>query len=84
MLKGTVIYFNPQTGVGVIMKEKGGGVFVEVGALRKSDLSLLYVGQKLSFEIIENRWGQQQAINLQTVAEGAIGHKRADRSKLLL
>ena len=80
MLKGSVIYFNPQTGVGVIMKEKGGGVFVELGAVRDSNLSLLYVGQQLKFDIIENRWGQQEAINSQTILEGTIGHKNADRA----
>ena len=73
MSEGTVIYFNPQTGVGVIKKEKGGGIFVDFKSLQDSGLSTLFEGQRLRFDIIEKKWGQQ-AINLKTVLRTTMDH----------
>jgi CspA family cold shock protein len=64
MPTGTVIYFNFKTEIGVIMKEKGGGIFVGPRAIQESDLVTLHVGQRLTFDIIENREGHKQAVNL--------------------
>jgi CspA family cold shock protein len=73
MPEGTVIYFNHQTGVGVIKREKGGGIFVDFDSLHDSGLSTLYEGQRLRFDIIEKKWGQQ-AINLKTVPRTTMDH----------
>ena len=73
MSEGTVIYFNHQTGIGVIKKEKGGGIFIDLKSLQDSGLSTLYEGQRLRFDIIEKKWGQQ-AINLRTVFRTSKAH----------
>jgi CspA family cold shock protein len=73
MPEGTVIYFNTQTGVGVIKKEKGGGIFVDFRSLQDSGLTTLFEGQRLRFDVIEKKWGQQ-AINLKTVARKTVDH----------
>lgn len=46
------------------MKEKGGGIFVSSRAIQDSGLVTLHVGQRLKFDIIENRQGHEQAVNL--------------------
>ena len=73
MPEGTVIYFNYQTGIGVIEKEKGGGIFVNFKSLQDSGLSTLYEGQRLRFDIIEKKWGKQ-AINLKTIPRTTMDH----------
>ncbi len=64
---GTVKWFNPTKGYGFIQPENGGNdIFVHISAVEKAGLRSLAEGQKVSFEIQENR-GKQAAANLSVV-----------------
>jgi cold shock CspA family protein len=63
MSEGVVIYYNNETGFGVIQKIEGGGVFVHSDSVHESGFSTLYEGQTLIFEIVEDITGRK-AINL--------------------
>lgn len=66
---GTVKWFNPTKGFGFIVPENGGNdVFVHISEVEKAGLKALDEGQKVNFELQDNR-GRQAAANLQ-VAEG--------------
>lgn len=64
---GTVKWFNPTKGFGFIAPESGGNdVFVHISAVEQAGLRGLNEGQKVSYEIQENR-GKQAAANLSVV-----------------
>ncbi|MBL4572457.1 MAG: cold-shock protein [Emcibacteraceae bacterium] len=64
MAIGTVKWFNPAKGFGFIEPENGGNdVFVHISAVEQSGLSTLDEGQKIEFEVQEER-GKQSACNL--------------------
>ncbi|MCK6418582.1 MAG: cold-shock protein [Alphaproteobacteria bacterium] len=64
---GTVKWFNPTKGFGFILPDDGGkDVFVHISAVEKAGLKTLNEGQKVSFELQENR-GKQAAVNLKVV-----------------
>jgi len=65
MATGTVKWFNTTKGYGFITPDDGGkDVFVHISAVQESGLGQLDEGQKVSYEIIENR-GKESAGNLQ-------------------
>ena len=65
---GTVKWFNADKGYGFIKPDQGGDdVFVHVSAVEASGLGKLEDGQKVSYEIVENR-GKKSAGNLQDAA----------------
>ena len=65
MATGTVKWFNPTKGYGFIEPEDGGkDVFVHISAVERAGLSTLAEGQKVSYELVENR-GRTAAENLQ-------------------
>ena len=65
MATGTVKWFNPTKGYGFIEPEDGGkDVFVHISAVERAGLSTLAEGQKISYELVENR-GRTAADNLQ-------------------
>ncbi len=67
MATGTVKWFNPNKGFGFIEPENGGGdVFVHISAVQNSGLNGLDEGQKIEFEVQEER-GKQSACNLKAV-----------------
>ena len=67
MATGTVKWFNPTKGFGFIEPENGGGdVFVHVSAVQNSGLNGLDEGQKIEFEVQEER-GKQSACNLKAL-----------------
>ncbi len=67
MATGTVKWFNPDKGFGFITPDAGGGdVFVHISAVEAAGMRGLNEGQKLEYEIQENR-GKQAAANLKTV-----------------
>jgi CspA family cold shock protein len=64
MATGTVKWFNPTKGFGFIQPESGSAdVFVHISAIEKSDLGTLTEGQRVSYDVIEER-GKKAAGNL--------------------
>ena len=67
MAQGTVKWFNPTKGFGFIEPAEGGDdVFVHVSAVQEAGLTGLDEGQKIAYEIQENR-GKKAAGDLKTV-----------------
>ena len=67
MSAGTVKWFNAQKGFGFIQPEGGSkDVFVHISAVEKAGMSTLREGQKLSYEVEQNR-GKTSACNLREV-----------------
>tara|TARA_B100002003_G_C13706146_1_gene354702 strand:+ start:82 stop:291 length:210 start_codon:yes stop_codon:yes gene_type:complete len=65
---GTVKWFNGTKGFGFIVPDNGGGdVFVHISAVEAAGMRSLDEGQKIEFEIVENR-GKKAAGNLKAVA----------------
>ncbi len=65
MAIGTVKWFNLQKGYGFIAPQDGGkDVFVHVTALQQSGITNLNEGQKVSFELINDR-GKTKAVDIQ-------------------
>ena len=64
MSSGTVKWFNPSKGFGFIEPDQGGNdVFVHISAVEQSGLSTLDEGQKIDYEVQEEK-GKQSACNL--------------------
>jgi cold shock protein len=68
MNKGTVKWFNSQKGFGFIAPEDGGkDVFVHISAVERAGLNGLNEGQKVSFDVVDDRrTGKSAAENLRT------------------
>jgi len=66
MATGTVKWFNGQKGYGFIQPDEGGAdVFVHISAVQRSGLNSLDEGQKVSYEIVQDkRTGKSAADNL--------------------
>ena len=67
MATGTVKWFNPTKGYGFISPESGANdIFVHISAVQEAGLGELQEGQKLSFEVTENR-GKEAASDLKVI-----------------
>ncbi len=56
MAIGTVKFFNPGKGFGFIEPESGGkDVFVHISAVEAAGLGSLTEGQRISYEVVEER-----------------------------
>jgi CspA family cold shock protein len=67
MATGTVKWFNPTKGFGFIQPESGAqDVFVHVSAVEKAGLDTLREGQRVSYDVVEER-GKKAAANLQAL-----------------
>jgi CspA family cold shock protein len=65
MSSGTVKWFNTTKGYGFIQPDDGGAdVFVHISAVERAGLRALNEGQKVSFEL-QNERGKTAAVNLQ-------------------
>lgn len=69
MATGTVKWFNSQKGYGFIQPDEGGNdVFVHISAIQRSGLEGLNDGQKITYEIVQDkRTGKSAADNLTIV-----------------
>ena len=69
MNKGTVKWFNSQKGFGFIELEGGGkDVFVHISAVERAGMSGLNDGQKISYELQDDRkTGKKAAGNLKAI-----------------
>ncbi|ABI65478.1 MULTISPECIES: cold-shock protein [Maricaulis] len=69
MATGTVKFFNTTKGFGFIQPEDGStDVFVHISAVERSGMTTITEGQKLSFEVVQDkRSGKNAAENLQAV-----------------
>jgi CspA family cold shock protein len=64
---GAVKFFNAQKGFGFIQPEDGTkDVFVHISAVERAGMSTLNEGQKISFDVVNER-GKDAAANLQNV-----------------
>jgi len=64
-VEGTVKFFNNQKGFGFIQREDGGpDAFVHISAVERAGMSGLNEGQRVSFELEEDRRGKQAAVNI--------------------
>lgn len=65
MINGVVKFFNTQKGFGFIQPADGSkDVFVHISAVERSGMSTLNEGQKVTFEIVNER-GKLAASNLE-------------------
>ncbi|WP_422374893.1 cold-shock protein [Roseibium sp.] len=69
MTIGTVKFFNSTKGFGFIQPEDGAAdVFVHITAVERAGMPPLVEGQKVSFEVVQDRrTGKSAADNLQAV-----------------
>ncbi|EJF89160.1 cold-shock protein [Bartonella tamiae] len=69
MSTGTVKWFNTTKGFGFIQPDDGGAdVFVHISAVERSGMSSLNEGQKISYEVLQDRRsGKSAAGNLAAV-----------------
>jgi CspA family cold shock protein len=69
MSQGKVKWFNGQKGFGFIQPDDGSNdVFVHISAVERAGLHSLNEGQKVSYELVQNRkTGKTAAENLQVV-----------------
>lgn len=60
MASGTVKWFNPTKGYGFITPDDGGkDVFVHISAVQAAGLGTLNEGQRLDFEVVDDRRGKK-------------------------
>jgi len=65
MAVGTVKFFNSQKGFGFIQPSDGSkDVFVHISAVERAGLSSLSEGQKISYDVVNER-GKDAAANIQ-------------------
>ena len=68
MSQGTVKWFNTQKGYGFINPDdEGNDVLVHITAVQNSGLTGLNEGQRVSYELAEQRNGKVAAVNLAVV-----------------
>ena len=68
MSQGTVKWFNTQKGYGFIdPDDSDNDVFVHITAVQNSGLNDLKEGQKVTYELEEQRNGKMAAVNLEVV-----------------
>jgi CspA family cold shock protein len=70
MPTGTVKFFNEQRGYGFIQPDEGGNdAFVHITAVERAGMRSLREGQRVNFELEEDRRGKMAAVNLTNADE---------------
>lgn len=65
MATGVVKWFNPEKGFGFIQPDEGGSdVFVHISAVERAGVRSLPDGQKIQYDLEEDRRGRSSAVNL--------------------
>lgn len=59
MASGTVKWFNAEKGYGFISREQGGDVFVHFSAIQGTGYKSLEEGQRVEFDVVQGRKGEQ-------------------------
>ena len=68
MASGTVKWFNPTKGFGFIVPSDGSkDVFVHISAVERAGLQNLAEGQKVQFDLVQDRRGKMSAENLKPI-----------------
>ncbi len=66
-IKGTVKWFKPEKGYGFIAPDNGSGdVFVHVSDLKEAGYGALDKGERVEFDIVENR-GREKAARISVI-----------------
>ena len=69
---GTVKFFNDTKGFGFIQPEDGGqDAFVHISAVERAGMRTLGQGQRLSYDLQQDRPGKVSATNLQVAEQAA-------------
>ena len=72
MATGTVKWFNATKGFGFIQPDSGGkDVFVHISAVERAGMRTLGQGQRLSYELQQDRPGKMSASNLKLEEQAA-------------
>ncbi len=81
MASGTVKFFNVSKGFGFIQPDDGGSdIFVHASALERSGVRTLNEGDRVSFEVEEDRRsGKLVAVDLQVTGSGSTSASRPDQ-----
>jgi cold shock protein len=67
-VEGTVKFFNGTKGFGFIQRDDGApDAFVHISAVERAGFANLNEGQRISFELEEDRRGKQAAVNIQAI-----------------
>ena len=67
-VEGTVKFFNGTKGFGFIQRDDGApDAFVHISAVERAGFSNLNEGQRVSFELEEDRRGKEAAVNLSAI-----------------
>ena len=69
---GTVKFFNEQRGYGFIQPDEGGNdAFVHITAVERAGMRSLREGQRVNFELEQDRRGKMAAVNLTNADDAA-------------
>ena len=80
MAQGTVKWFNTQKGYGFINPDDGDNdVFVHITAVQNSGLNGLNEGQKVTYDLEEQRNGKMAAVGLGFVVVLSVNRQDQDR-----
>ena len=72
MPNGTVKFFNEMRGFGFIQPDDGGqDAFVHITAVEKAGMRSLREGQRLAYDMEEDRRGKMAAVNLKSAEDKA-------------
>ena len=79
MTIGTVKFFNEQKGYGFIQPDQGGqDAFVHISAVERSGMRSLRDGQRVSYDLQEDRRGKMAAVNLKEASDAPRAEESAE------